>query len=271
MKFLHLLTLPFLVLTTLLPHPASSFLHTEETKAVQSLPHLSEPPRIARVPIFVYHLVRPAEPQDTRFLRQYLVTPDVFDAQMQYLSDNGYKTISFKALEEYLHGGAPLPPKPVIISFDDGWENQFTYAFPVLQKYGLSASFFVYTNAVEQPNHFTWEQLRGMERAGMQIEGHSKSHPFLAKITDPKKLQEEIAGSKKIMDEHLATTTDAFAYPFGSYNADTVAAVQAAGYTSARIFSSASMGELHDPADLYTLSSIPAPDSLSEFEKYAPQ
>lgn len=190
---------------------------------------------------------------------------------MRYLSERGYTPISFAALESYLRGGAPLPEKPVILSFDDGWENQFAYALPILQKYGLSATFFVYTNAIGQPNHFTWEQLQAMQRVGMHIEGHSKSHPFLAKIHDQEKLAQEIAGSKALMDEKLGTTTDAFAYPFGSYNAQTIAAVQAAGYSSARIFSSAATGELHDAADLYTLSAIPAPDSLNEFKKYAPR
>lgn len=260
--------LPILLIAVTAPLRSASYI---EQQIKKEAPQLPEAPRVVRVPIFVYHLVRPYETRDTRFLRQYLVTPEQFDQQMQYLVDAGYTAISFTQLAEYLNASTTLPQKPVIVSFDDGWENQYTYALPILRKHGITATFFVYSNAIGTQNHFTWDQLREMQGEGMHIGGHSRSHPFLAKITDPQKLTDEISGSKAFIDQELGTTTDTFAYPFGSYSAEVIGAVRAAGYSSARIFSSAETGELHDVRDLYTLSAIPAPESLEAFERYAPK
>jgi len=224
--------------------------------------------RSARVPIFVYHLVRPAELTDTPDIRAYLVTPDVFELQMRYLHDNKYHVISFSDLENYLNDGVPLPSRPVILSFDDGWENQFAYAFPILQKYHLTATFFIFTNAMGHREYLSWSQVQTLLEAGMTIGSHTRSHPYLAQITDQTKLEDEIAGSKQIIEAHTGTTTNEFAYPFSSYSTTTIALVKKAGYKSARAFS---LGVLHTRNDLYTLSTVPGPNDLFTFIRYLPR
>ncbi len=186
------------------------------------------------VPILVYHIVRPSSPTDSRGVIALAQTPAVFDAQMKYLKEAGYEVISFATLENSLQKGTPLPPHPILISFDDGWSDQFTYAFPILEKYKYPATFFVFTNPIGSRGFLTWDDLRTMRDAGMTIGSHTRSHPFLTKITDPAILWNEIDGSKQRLEENLGITVTEFAYPFGQYNATTTAAVEKAGYKIAR-------------------------------------
>ncbi|MCX6736045.1 MAG: polysaccharide deacetylase family protein [Candidatus Parcubacteria bacterium] len=187
-----------------------------------------------QVPILVYHIIRPSYASDSAQVRALAQTPEIFDAQMQYLRDNNYHVISFTQLENYFNRGTPLPPHSVIISFDDGWGDQFKYAFPILQTYNYTATFFVFTNPINTRGFMTWDNLRALKDAGMTIGAHSRSHPFLNKITNPDILTNEINGSKKSIEEHLGITVRQFAYPFGQYNASTTAEVRKAGFSSAR-------------------------------------
>ncbi len=223
--------------------------------------------RVADVPIFGFHLVRPAYTTDTREIKRYLVTKDVFEKEMKYLSDNGYHTITFATLEDYLVNGTPLPKNPVILSFDDGWENQFVDAFPSLQKYHLTATFFVFTNAIGYQNHLTWDQIKTLSDSGMIIGSHTRSHPFLTEIPDPSKLRDEIVGSKKIIESHIGVVVNDFAYPFGFYNQAVIEAVKNSGYKDARIFSRVFTSPFHSLSDSYTLTAIPAPADLGDFER----
>src|SRR6476620_9588836 len=98
-----------------------------------------------RVPILVYHSVMPHHPGQTAEQRVLDVDDSVFVAQMQYLVDGGYHVISFAALVDALEGRDTLPKHAVVITFDDGWENQYRHAFPILRRFGLPATFFVFT------------------------------------------------------------------------------------------------------------------------------
>ena len=220
------------------------------------------------VPILVYHIVRPSYPTDTRAVKALAHTPEVFDAQMKYLADAGYHVVSFADLERHLTDGAPLPKNPIIISFDDGWSDQFTYAFPILKKYHYTATFFVFINPIGRRGFVSWSDLREMRDAGMTIGSHSKSHPFLTKITDPTVLWSEIDDSKKTLEKNLGITVNEFAYPFGQYNADIVALVKKAGYTSARGDYYRGAGQTMDR--LYGLSALNAPTTTELFARKFP-
>lgn len=187
-----------------------------------------------KLPILVYHIIRPSDPSDSQAVKDLAHSPDVFDAEMKHLGDAGYTIVSFVDLEKYYQDGTPLPQKPIIISFDDGWSDQFQYAFPVLKKYHYSATFFVFTNPIGTRGFITWDQLREMQKAGMHIESHSRSHPYLTRIHDPAKLWNEINGSKERLEKELGVPVTEFAYPFGQYTPDVKAMVEKAGYRSAR-------------------------------------
>ena len=220
-----------------------------------------------KVPIIVYHIVRPAYPSDSAAVKQFAVTPEVFDAQLAYLEASGYHVVPLTALADYFYRGTPLPARPVVLNFDDAWEDQYVYAFPILQKYNLTATFFVPANFPGNPGFITWNQLREMIKGGMSIASHSRSHPYLTKITSTSTLWSEIYDSKQILAQKLGTTTSAFDYPFGSYDPAIVKMVQDAGYALAR---TDAFGMYQSFGSRYTLSAINAPTNLAALEKYFP-
>jgi peptidoglycan/xylan/chitin deacetylase (PgdA/CDA1 family) len=110
-------------------------------------------------------LIAPAPSLDLPILVYHHVCARLYDhavRQLKYLQDNGFHTVSFTDLADYFERGKPLPLHPVIISFDDGWENQLEYGFPILQKYHNTATFYVVTNYLDQKNFVTTEQLKTM-------------------------------------------------------------------------------------------------------------
>ena len=181
---------------------------------------------------------------------------------MQYLKDADYVVIGLDFLASALEQNISLPPKSVVLTFDDGWRSQYSYAFPVLKKYGFTATFFIYTDAIDHNYFLTWDQVRFMNSEGMTIGGHTKSHPYLPDVHDPAQLREEIIGGKRIIEDQIHQKIDLFAYPFGHYRDEIIAIVKEAGYTAAR---SAYKGINHTKDDLYKLKAVEATDDFGKF------
>lgn len=217
------------------------------------------------VPVLVYHIVRPFYPSDSREVRALAQTPEVFDEQMQFLEDEGYHVISFEALERYRLFGIPLPSKPIVLSFDDGWHDQFVYALPILLKHRFTATFFVFTNSIGRKDFFTLDELKILLADGMTIGSHSRSHPYLATLGyDPALLWDEIKGSKDELENALGIQIHEFAYPFGQYTPDIAALVEKAGYRLAR-------GDSYENGEpggsLFGLGALNAPTSFELFKR----
>jgi len=207
--------------------------------------------RIADVPIFIYHHTKPGSTPQSLTGQAMMVTPETFERHLQYLQAHRYQTIRFTDLAAFLLDGSKvLPERSAIISFDDGWEDQFLYAFPLLQKYQFSATFFIVSGYVDHENFITSEQLRLLLAANMEIGSHTRSHPTLTSLSAQRQW-DEIATSKAILEERLGVTIDSFAYPYGSYNAEVAALTQRAGYRAARTIRA---GCNHTAADLPTLA-----------------
>lgn len=219
-------------------------------------------PSAVRVPILVYHLVRPHDPGDSAAVRAFDVRPDVFEQQLQYLASHGYTSITPDDLVHILRDGAPLPLKPVVLTFDDGWEMQYTYAFPLLVKYHFTATFYIFTNAIDHRHFLTWQKVRALDAAGMTIGGHTRSHPYVSRIADWRVLRDEIAGSKEVLERHLGHPVTAFASPFGLSNERIVALAKEAGFTSLRTMDH---GQYHTAADLFALTSLRVTEDLDRF------
>src|SRR5262249_41688375 len=136
-------------------------------------------------------------------------------------------------LVDDLEGHRALAPGAVVITFDDGWQDQYEYAFPILKQYGFTATFFVYTSAIDNgPAFMTWNEVRELQRAGMTIGCHSRTHPDL---TEQKvSLHDEIDGARADLQKNLGVAPDFFAYPYGAWDARVAAAVRAAGFRAAR-------------------------------------
>ena len=214
------------------------------------------------VPIFVYHSVRPYEPEP-KAIDDFDITPELLKRQLQYLKDNGFTTISLDALADHFTKDKPLPAKSVILTFDDGWENQYTYAFPLLKKYNATATFFIFTNSIDFHHFLTWKEIEEMHKSGMEIGSHTKSHPYLSKLS-PEVLREEIFESKKILESHLGMRITAFATPFG-YSSDLVTSlIREAGYTSGRTLY---RSVYHTKDDLLKLKSVLISDDFEEFKR----
>ena len=254
-----------------LPAPARQITPTvEEAKPLVTSDTNSQQPtlpekRTTKVPILVYHHVSQSDPEGSSGLRRLTVTADVFAQQMQYLQDNGYHVITFGDLADYFEHGKELPTLPVIISFDDGWETQFEYALPSLEKYRYSATFFVVTDYIGRPGFISWPQLQTLVTDGMTIGSHTRSHPRLARIKDPEKLWDQIYNSKAILESQLQASVEEFAYPYGSYNAKAAAAVKQAGYRAGRGCCS---GIAHTSSDVFTLKAVMVPNDMEKFVEY---
>ncbi|HUO56202.1 MAG TPA: polysaccharide deacetylase family protein [Candidatus Paceibacterota bacterium] len=255
-----------------LPSNEARLLQQEEadfaTSTASTTPDHHQNVSSVRVPILVYHIVRPSYPSDTAAVKEFAVTPEIFDEEMAYLRDNGYHVIPFSALENYFYKGTPLPSRPVILNFDDAWEDQYVYAFPILEKYHYTATFFVPTNFPGQRSFLAWDQLRTIAAAGMTIGSHSESHPYLTSITSTSTLWKEIYGSKQVLQNELGTTTDEFDYPFGMYNNAIMSMVEAAGYKAAR---ADYLGLNQSRTNIYKLGALNAPTDMLTFAAYFPR
>ncbi len=228
---------------------------------------ISPVPKEKSVPILVYHSIAPAPlvGHENATQKHYRVDPAVFESELKYLKDNGYTTISFFKYSEHLASGTIIPEKSVVITFDDGWQNQYDNALPLLQKYGDTATFFIYPKVIN-PKHRTfmsWSEVLELDKAGMEVASHSISHPILTKIKDLKKLQEEIAGSKKILEEKLGKKVNTFAYPFYMQNDKVQVEIKKAGYVSAR----AGWKKMkNSKGEIYALSAMEAINDLNNFK-----
>ena len=234
----------------------------QEKKLQDASPEQTIHPQAINVPIFIYHSVNPRYPGETALQDAYDITPELFEAHLQYLESHHYTAVSLDDLADYFDTGKSLPPNPVILNFDDGWENQFIYAFPLLRKYHDSATFFIYMHVVGYKHFLSWKEIEEMVQGGMRIGAHTKTHPLLAHITNSDQLRDEIAGSKKILEDRLQQPVTVFAYPYGQYNDGVVRAVQEAGFRMAR---STYRGVYHTRSDRYTLKAILVSDSMEDF------
>jgi len=237
------------------------------TTSIQTSTPVNQSASKLDLPILVYHIVRPSYPDDSAEVRAIALTPDTFDAQMAYLRESGYRIVTFTDLENYFRDKKPLPRNPIILSFDDGWKDQYKYAFPILKKHGYPATFFIFTNSIDHKSFFSLDQLKEMLAAGMSIGSHSRSHPYLTQVSSEDALWREINESKKILEEKLGVPIHEFAYPFGVYNDKIVAMTKKAGYRSARgdYFTGVQSADR-----LYELSALNAPTTLELFKKKFP-
>ncbi len=209
--------------------------------------------RVAHIPILIYHSVRPYYSGITNLVKEFTVPPDIFDDQMKYLRDNGFTVVTFDDVSAYFQNGAPLPAKPVMVTLDDGWENQYVYAYPILKKYKYSGIFYIYPGVVGKKHFLSWPEVKEMVSGNMIIASHTQTHPELPKITDATLLKKEILGSRETIEKELSISVKDFAYPFGAYNDQSIQVVKDSGYRSAR---TVHVGVQADSSAPYTIDGI---------------
>lgn len=185
------------------------------------------------VPILVYHYVEfVKDPKDT-VRRSLDILPPTLEQQIKTLKDAGYTFIVAADLGLYLDGKKPLPQKPIVLTFDDGYEDFYTDVFPILKKYNVVATEYVISGVLNTPNYMTTPQLREVVQSGLvEIGAHTITHPNLTTLPiDIAK--KEIEESKSSLENLLGIKVVSFAYPYGGYNEQLAELTKKAGYTNA--------------------------------------
>ncbi|MEU9441599.1 polysaccharide deacetylase family protein [Streptomyces sp. NPDC048304] len=189
------------------------------------------------VPILMYHSVATAPNDATRALS---VAPEAFAEQMALIGDLGLTPVTTAGLAARWRSGRPLPARPVLITFDDGYEGVHRHALPVLAKHGFPATLFVSTGWIRGTydtgggldTMLDWRQVRDLAATGVEIGGHSHTHPQLDQLDDAA-LRTELTRCTEIVADELGARPASFAYPYGYSDRRVREAVRAGGYAQA--------------------------------------
>lgn len=191
----------------------------------------------ANVPVLCYHNFDPTSPGSMT------ITTQKFESQLKWLKDNGYTVIPMKELVSYLEGKTPkIPAKSVVITVDDGKLSVYKYMLPIVRKYDVPVTLFVYPSAISNASYaMTWDQLRELQKTGLfDIQSHTYWHPNFKqekKRLSPSEYQKlvhtQLASSKKVLDQKLNTNVTVLAWPYGIYDAQLEQAAADAGYVMA--------------------------------------
>lgn len=194
-----------------------------------------------KIPILMYHQV--TSNVEPRYI-DCSVTPRIFKIHMNILKLLRFTPINLTQLEQYRNGKSNVPKKPVIITFDDCYQECIDHAVPVLEEHGFTAAFYIPTDYVGTDSHWlvpelgfefpiiNWETVRQLDLSGFQIGSHSMSHPRLAQISH-KVCFMELDGSRKILEDKLGHEVVHMAYPYGSFDENVRAMTEEAGYRTA--------------------------------------
>lgn len=183
-------------------------------------------PHTGPVPILEYHVLG-AAPADEPYPDLYVARPD-FHRQMDWLDEHGYEAVTLEQVENAWYHGGTLPPKPVVVSFDDGYRPQFTYALPELRRHGWAGVL----NLKAQGSDLYPSNVEAMIAAGWEVAAHTIHHLDLTEL-DAAQLREEVAGSRAILRREYGVPVENFCYPAGQFDETVIAAVSAAGYIGA--------------------------------------
>jgi peptidoglycan/xylan/chitin deacetylase (PgdA/CDA1 family) len=200
----------------------------------------------------MYHSVSPYEST----LEKLRVSPDTFERQMHFLKSHHYNVISLESLGNLIRQKKKIPPKTAVITLDDGYKDNYIYAFPILKKYNLPATVFIIVNEVarSQGDRLSWDEIKEMLNSGLiSIGSHCLGPEPLTNIKSEEILRKEIFDSKKVLEAKLGTKINTFAYPEGRFNDKIKKLVSKAGYTVAV---ATSPGKKFSDNDLFALKRL---------------
>jgi peptidoglycan/xylan/chitin deacetylase (PgdA/CDA1 family) len=219
-------------------------------------------PEPVRVPILVYHSVAANHPGQSTAQRLLDVDTATFRQQMNYLAANKFTVVGLDAVIDALQGHGSVPARSVVITFDDGWLSQYEHAVPILLQNHYTATFFIVTSQVGKGTmYMNLAELKALQKAGMTLASHTRTHPDLCKISDAQ-LRSEVVGSRQDLQKMLGVTIDVFAYPYGAWDKRVAAVVSRAGYRAARALGG---GSSNDVSNLFELHSVLATDDMAAF------
>jgi peptidoglycan/xylan/chitin deacetylase (PgdA/CDA1 family) len=201
---------------------------------------------VSAVPILMYHVIAQA-PSDAPYPQLY-VTPDRFAAHMAYLGRHRYNVVTLREVWNHWRRGTPLASKPVVVSFDDGFQNWYTQAYPVLRRRGWVGVMNLALSHLA-PADVPW--VRTLVDAGWELASHTVTHRDLT-LLDDRDLRREVWGSRVRLRSRFGVPVNFFCYPYGRFDARVVAAVREAGYLGA----TTTMDGFAVPRSPYTLRRV---------------
>lgn len=176
------------------------------------------------IPVLYYHSVKESADNEVT------ISPEMLKAELKYIHDEGYVTLTISQVKAYILNESPIPEKSILITFDDGYMDNYYSAFPILKEFNMTATIFCITSELDGSYYLSKEAIREMSAYGIDIESHTLTHPHLNKLSYDQQLVELVA-SKKTLEEITGKEISSLAYPYGDFNDDSVKATKEAGYT----------------------------------------
>ena len=184
------------------------------------------------------------------------VSAEAFERQMAWIARRRIRVLSLDALADALEQGRPMPRRSAVITFDDGYEETATVAWPILKRFGFPAAVFVSPGEVGWPGFATWEQLAAMTLDRMTIGSHTMHHSYVPLVPESR-LVEELVGSKGIIEERVGRPVRFLSYPIGGYTPQAQAVIRQAGY---RLACTTNRASAHGELDRFALRRIKMTD-----------
>jgi peptidoglycan/xylan/chitin deacetylase (PgdA/CDA1 family) len=226
----------------------------EPTATPRPLPTPDGVIRTVQVPILMYHYISAPPPDAGAVRRDLSISPAQFEAHLRYLQDQGYTTVSLEEVVMALQVGQPLPDRPIVLTFDDGYRDHYDHAFPLLQQYGMTGTFFLITSVIDQGHagYVTWDQVIEMDAAGMSMQPHGYTHDDL-KGRSRDYLIWQMLGSKEAIEARTGKPVRFFCYPAGRYDAQGINVLRELDYWAAV---TTHFGAEHRSDDLFELKRL---------------
>ena len=214
------------------------------------------------MPILEYHMVTDTVDEEAW---SYAVPVADFREQLDYLQSEGYTTITLLEYMKAKKGKFELPDKPIVLTFDDGYEDNYTTLLPMLEERGMKAVVYMVTNDIGRKGYLTWDELRDMQNRGIEIGSHTANHQPLTSL-DEKMRDDELRLSKLLMEWNGVKTVFSFSYPNGAYDADLPGLLQQNEYLTA-VTGDAGLNTFQTNPYLLQRTNIPHPRfGLPEFK-----
>lgn len=179
------------------------------------------------IPVLYYHSVKPSEANEV------IISPDRLRKELQFIKDSGYTSLTISEFNDYIINEKPIPEKSILITFDDGYMDNYTNAFPILKELDMKATIFVITSVIDDGSYYlSSERIKEMSDYGIDIESHTATHSHLNQLTYEEQLK-ELKDSKEKIESITGKKVLSVAYPYGDLDENSIKAVKEAGYSLA--------------------------------------
>jgi peptidoglycan/xylan/chitin deacetylase (PgdA/CDA1 family) len=194
-----------------------------------------------------------------------VLDPKKLTQQMDYLAEQGYSPLTLSDFILLLEKKKPAPARPVLLTFDDGYIDNYEQAMPILKRHGFPATIFISPGTIGQEGKLNWKQIKEMHEAGWDIQPHGMTHPHLPELSAAEQ-KEEITHSRLQIEQQLGTKADIFCYPFGEFNKQTLTILKEEGFRYAFTIRQGRTASSQDPFHLKRIY-VNSEDSLLQWSK----